>query len=539
MQVAPDGVVHFTWSQDERIYYQRYDHGTWGARETVSDPNYSAGGAVLSLEANGLLHMVYRRPDSVYYARRTGTNQWSREYVGDCGIQLDLYLMQDPSGVVHVVCTMPYGIGTMWRTLDGHWLGNQEFPVLNAMDWAFTPDGVVHAIGVGSSSTLAYTYRRPNEPWSQFENVITAQSGGLNSAYLAMGPDGQPRVLVSIPGDNVNYQYLRRISENTWSTPQIVTGLDYSKKFHYEVSQDGVDHLFVSSPFASWQHVPNGDWSITQEIADASYHLLNVVRDARQRPFIFGFGGDKFQLIEPPLAELSGSSRLTQTITIPADMPSPTLSYQLDYTGAPSAANSAFSLILDDSTTHTELIRQSDSTTGWTHHWHDLSAWAGQTITLTFQVDSAAGIYQTYARLDDVSLGAAYPSLWVRGSGNPYAQPGKQFNFAIQWGAYSGPLAPNAVLTADLQAGWSFLSANPAPQVTNSQLIWQLGDLASGTKPQTIQLNLECKIGVPLFSDLSIPLGIHSDLSELDLEDNQAVIPVMAAYPAFLPYVQR
>ena len=531
MQVTPGSVAHFTWARDQRIYYRRYDGAQWSAVETASDPNSATEVANLHLGWDGSVQIVYQNRYASFYARRTGNGQWTKEYLSNCNVGQQTLLFKDQNNIVHVQCGSNYA----WRDQGGTWTTEQN-PAGNALlDMIVLDDGSVYAIGKWNDDSLNFAYRLPGVGWSPIE--ITRNSW-VRSALLGVGPDRQPRVVASFNFDGDYYFYFTRKGKNDWSVPVEIPNLIYHEPIEFVVRPDGSDHIFGFYETTYLRHFPGGVWQTLQTLG-IYFSSLDVLFDGQGQPLLFGSTQHDFTYAGPPISVAANSSLLTQTVTIPADIPSPTLSYLVDYSGAPSSASSSFRLSLDDGANQTKLNRLTDSTAGWIHQWHDLSAWAGQAVTLTFQVDSAAGYYQTHASLDDVSLGTAYPSLWVRGGGIRYVYPGEQVSFGLQAGAYSGPLAIQAVLTTTLPAGWNYLSASPAPDTTGSQLVWQLGDLAGGTDPIAIQLDLECQVGTPILSDLSIPIVIRSDLNEIDLEDNQATIPVLVAYPIFLPAVQR
>jgi hypothetical protein len=533
LQVSASGVDHLAWSDGNNVYYRRYDHGVWGAVEQVSNSIEPASKPRLHLGPDGTVQMVYAGSNFWIYSRRMPNGAWSAEPT-ICNGDNELSIVQDTFDRVHIAC---YNLSAyIWREPDGQWQ-RDDIPLGHPrMVVKITEDGIVHASGSTNNQFLVYAYHLPGTGWSDQEFIHLEDAATLN---MEIDPNGLARLIAGFSLGDEYKVFFRRISKDSWSAPVSITGLNFNDDIFYQIGSDGVDHVIREEPFSYFQRQPDADWTLVQEILGREYYRMIGFIDANNQPYTFGQESSVYVYAGPPLAGLNGSSLLTQTVTIPADLPAPTLSYLLDYSGAPSAPASGFLLTLDEGTSRTELNHLSASTTGWTHQWHDLSAWAGQTVTLTFQVDSAAGYYQTHASLDDVSLGAAHPSLWVRGSGSRFARPGEQLRYSIQFGAYSGPLAPNAVLTADLPSGWTFLSADPAPQVSGSQLTWEPGDLAGGSSPQAIQLNLECQSSVPLFSDLSIPVEIHSDLSEIDLEDNHASLQVLAAYPAFLPYVLR
>jgi len=99
----------------------------------------------------------------------------------------------------------------------------------------------------------------------------------------------------------------------------------------------------------------------------------------------------------------SGDSWVQQTVSIPADMYRPTLSFMYRYPSQDTGEVAQVTVV-----GITESISVSSE---WAHHWIDLDGHQGETVTIRFTV-SENGSNPSYLYLDEVSLGKA--------SGGPY-----------------------------------------------------------------------------------------------------------------------
>ncbi len=101
----------------------------------------------------------------------------------------------------------------------------------------------------------------------------------------------------------------------------------------------------------------------------------------------------------------SGDSWLSQSVTIPNNMDSPTLSFLYSWQSGAQIAGQ-FTVTVSDGT-ETESIDLEPSAGQWAHRWVDLSEFQGKTLTVQFQLnETAQNSYQT-AIIDEVSLGSA------------------------------------------------------------------------------------------------------------------------------------
>ncbi|MFZ1465182.1 MAG: hypothetical protein WAV60_14125, partial [Anaerolineae bacterium] len=95
-----------------------------------------------------------------------------------------------------------------------------------------------------------------------------------------------------------------------------------------------------------------------------------------------------------------GESLLRQTISIPADMPAPTLSFLYRYGQVSTGIPDPLVLTVAGATVWTT----SESADDWRHVWIDMTPSRGQTVNFTFRMAGDADHAATWAELDEVSL---------------------------------------------------------------------------------------------------------------------------------------
>lgn len=132
-------------------------------------------------------------------------------------------------------------------------------------------------------------------------------------------------------------------------------------------------------------------------------------------------------------AQAAGSTSLQQQITIPAGTSHPTLSFLYRLETA-EQGGSILKINTISDTASTTVYSTTQSTNGWTHQWLDLGDLAGQTITLTLELQQEIGTIPTQAFIDEVTVGNAYPDTWVAVTGGANYLPGEYAILTIPYG---------------------------------------------------------------------------------------------------------
>jgi uncharacterized repeat protein (TIGR01451 family) len=272
--------------------------------------------------------------------------------------------------------------------------------------------------------------------------------------------------------------------------------------------------------------LPGNDTYRTPRTVIDQYDIVHLL--------ISQIGSDHYYRSLP--ATSSGTASLSQVVTIPANVPAPTLAFMLQRPGDVYSDTSGFELLVSAGVTTTAV----PITTGgaaWSHAWADMSPWSGQTVTVTFKLTQTSGDPRVQLVLDDVTLGSAYPDSWVRGSGQAVALPGEQVVLQIAYGNQGSIPAENGMLTAVLPDELTFVSASIMPTITNQTLIWDIGDLTAVSIPDTLMITATISSEAPLMQTITLPITLNTETTEIEQLNNTAIIELFIAYRLHLPII--
>ncbi len=235
----------------------------------------------------------------------------------------------------------------------------------------------------------------------------------------------------------------------------------------------------------------------------------------------------------------------------------------------------------------------------WTHAWFDLSPWAGQTVSVTFGViDSISGVArsalsqvitltetisnptlsflyrlekkdvpgsesfkviidpataplteftlhsdstnQIGTYLDEVTVGSAYPDVWVSKSSLPTAAfPGEQLAFTLTYGNQGGVPTSGVRLADSLPDELTFVAASLPPLSTTPALVWEVGDLPAKSDLFSIIVTATVSPETPLMSYVINEASISAASLELETANNSAQAVVFVGRSAYLPSISR
>jgi hypothetical protein len=234
--------------------------------------------------------------------------------------------------------------------------------------------------------------------------------------------------------------------------------------------------------------------------------------------------------------EKADQSTLTQVVSIPEDLQSPTLSFFYQVDSQQSLSDRA-SLSIQSETE--SLSFRLEPTTGWRHRWLDMSQWAGETLTITFNVSQTVDGFATWAYVDEVTLGSASPDLWISGC-DTIVVPGDQIVCSLQYGNQGSLAAENAQIVLTLPGSLVFVDAAPAPDLHTMlhEWHWNLGTLPVGSAFDMV-ITTTVAFSSTLFEPLIGELNILSSTPEFDTQNNQAFIIARVGSRVYLPLVKR
>jgi uncharacterized repeat protein (TIGR01451 family) len=187
----------------------------------------------------------------------------------------------------------------------------------------------------------------------------------------------------------------------------------------------------------------------------------------------------------------------------------------------------------------TEVLFLPAGTDGWQHGALDMSAWAGQTVSLVFEAHQVAGHPPVFALIDEVSLGTAYSDVWVQSAG-AVGRPGTTLVYSLSYGNCGAASAAGVSLTFTLPAGVELISAQPPALSTGSTLTWNPGTLAAHTGPLTITVTARLAPWVPIGTELMHVIEAHTQSTELELSNNSLTVRTRAEpFRLLLPLMLR
>ena len=569
-----------------------------------NSPSYAANWPLIAVDSSGVVHVVwfqYLPSNSVYYARRANDGSWSSPQLIS---QADLGsgpagLAVDGAGNVHVAWKNHQYAYYAWRRAGGAWSDPQQVSdnVVNRIDRMILDEtGVLHLTwteGSNGNFRIVYARRVPDSDWSSPVTAAKAERELPGSVQTAVGRNGVVHIvwLDRESGSNWGLHYTRRIGDGVWIYPRRLANAPASTHFRTEVDGNGSVHVvwYDLGGIYYTQRGPNGSWSepipavstafaLSLDLAMEGNKAVHLVWEAgpdyvyyaqrrsdgawtdpqgfsftgpgRPRPRLVVSGSGDVHMIWKDGAELhyagpesatnTGDSTLSQAVTVPATMPAPTLSFLYQLGGVSSSSGSRFDAQIDNGVSKTAVFSTTSSTVDWSHGWSDLTPWAGQSVTLTLRVHQTEGGSRTWAYLDEVTLGSAYPDTWLTMDSIPdTALPGDQVMYLVNYGNRGGVMADQTELTMTLASELTFVDANPPPVTTSPFMVWDVGNLMAGSGPFTIVITSTVTDAATPFKAISSSASIASRTIELEDTNNSAEFSTLVAALTYLPLIRR
>jgi hypothetical protein len=209
--------------------------------------------------------------------------------------------------------------------------------------------------------------------------------------------------------------------------------------------------------------------------------------------------------------------------------------YQLGGVGP--NGDSEFIVKLNDSGGEEVIFSTKQSTPGWVHEWVDLSAWANETVTLSFELLQAVDSPTTWAYLDEVSLGSTYNDVWVEIE-SVNAALGETVPIVISYGNRGGALAEDVEISLSLSSSLVFEGSDVAP-ANSTTLTWQLGDLPAKSDTRTIVVYVRVKQSADSFTNLTNSVSIETSSDELETLNNVATGTLFTGKYIYLPMMHK
>ncbi|MGB3060974.1 MAG: DUF11 domain-containing protein, partial [Anaerolineae bacterium] len=564
-QIGADdqGGLHVIWAENtnqKRTSYYRFRSpaGVWSATEDyVGNSNLDYNETPrLAVTPSGVAHSTWYSDASgasgLHYATRDTNGLWSpivRLAVAGGGAQLIL----DTNGALHVAWAE--GSGSIFykqRRTDGTWTGMQRVPTepyssVLSFSLFVGPDATVYVVWTTYSYTVLYTERRVNQEWLlpvlmpatgySYSPIVADRSGIVHTVWL----------------DNMGHMYYsRKIGPDLWTAPAAVWPSERAVVASHRLVRDQQDHVYLVWRSAIDDHVyyarllDNQVWATPVNASPghnaiggyaftiAPSGMVNLVwvsyPSASASEDLFYAGA--------PLATQTGNATLSQTVTTPVTMTTATLSFFYKLGATAPAGDRWLSVTANDGINTTTIFSTTNPAAEWTHRWFGPLPWTGKTVTLSFNLHETAGRPCAWAYLDDVSLGSAYPDLWLSLAGPASTTPGATLIYTMTYGNRGGATAAGVTISDTLPAGLTFIRANPPPNAGTPALTWNLGNLAARSGPFTIMI--EARVPPTATTGSLINLATAATITpEIEQGNNTAAMTTTLTSKIFLPIYVR
>jgi uncharacterized repeat protein (TIGR01451 family) len=551
LQLAVDdaNTAHLAWQSSAGIYYARRPaNGNWSTPELVAGSGQYQPELHMGVTGSGIVHLIWQPGSNrdIFYRQRTSSGTWtavqniSNNNINNSSFGQSMFV--DSGGAVHVAWTAGLEVFYTSRPAGGSWsaplnISQQPNMFSGYPSLAAEADGVVHAVW-GCSAKLCYARRAINGVWSSPYAFV--ESGNLLTR-LTLDED---RNLHIIYGPEYDERVIRRDTSGNWSPAlelrfngQTLRSIVDSSGLVHAVYQDAND----TNAYYTRQ-IAGGGWTLPtllqRDPQTDTFFLLQIALDNADQPHLLWRNAyARTYYAGPVWSTTADTILLTQPVTIPITMSAPTLSFLYQMDSAECAAVSCLKAAVDDGLATTTLWSPAASSPTWRHQALDLSAWAGQAISLTFRLEQAANAPLVWAYLDEVTLGAAHPDVWVTADFRS-GWLNEQVTHTLTYGNQGGAIATGTRLTYTLPAELSFVSASQPP-ISTDPLVWELGDLVARSGPFNLSVVMAVGATAVPFSTLHSPVAIQPSNAELETLNNNAQSGTFIGHLVFLPMMNR
>jgi Tol biopolymer transport system component len=434
--VDEQGVVHLVALVDgsDLTYWQRDSGGVWRAPELL----YSAlgiAGVVSAVNRQGELVVVWQMDAHfsapLYLRERSADGVWTAAVKVASGQNPRLFF--DDKSVWHLFYNACVDGGcSQYTTAHTYQLANGEpsswsFPIAIENGYydarhvalAVTPAGVVHLIysgsgpGYGAFTVQHKRFMPSSAVWSTPQAIAVHNNSFCQSLFV----DHQNALHLLCSG-GMYISHMVQTPGNGWTAQEPLVYSNYAYD-GYRAIMDSADRIHLVQRVdnnngleVDLHYIRNPDGALRRRRS-----VVDIDADPPHRPFgiaklaagpslaVIGGSFDDYHLRETPMATGSADSSVAQSVTIPADLHQPTLSFFHAIYDATPTGESYFAATVTAGMTTTTVF-SSTTNTDWRLGWADVSAWTGQTVTVTFVVSQAAGEPFLQAYLDEIALGA-------------------------------------------------------------------------------------------------------------------------------------
>lgn len=412
------GNLHRVWDGSEpdqgrgTYYAWRTRAGVWSTPVRIGAVvNYSYGNMpAVTVDGRDTVHAAWTSGDGLYYAQKPSGGTWSSPQRFSEFAEAGIALEADTTGNIHCLYWAE-AIVYRQRRSDGTWLAplvvDDQTGIRFSQDLALTADGTVHMLWQRSGEGgIFYRARYPDGIWSSVRQIFSGFGYSYDRQRLVTARDGTLHAFWTWAYSGY---YASKPPGGAWSAPVALSQARGPSDL--TVDSQGTVHLISSSGLASdektyYRQKPlGGPWTNPIVIHDDyhSYPTLVVDRFDRVHTVWESWNSIKYQTSES--VSTSALVSLSQVVSIPPAMHRPTLALAYQLNGIAPGSRSGF-VVLVEANGSTNQVFATTTSAPWAFTAQDLSAWVGQTVTVTLALRQQAADPAARLYLDDVVLGS-------------------------------------------------------------------------------------------------------------------------------------
>lgn len=512
-RIDAQGTQHIIGSGDGvRHYYKPAGSSVW-YRETLATGS-TGFRPQFEIAADGTLHVLYMKrspvPDTPVYMTKAPGGAWVTHEQPVVGGVLKASALS-PSGRPAVL----FSRGGEWllqEYVNGRW---QTTPFVALPSANLSPPTLLwdeqdrlHMVTdewefVGVGYPLLHAVRPLQGHWSPAYHVGFLSPIGL----AAVDGNGELHVMSGDRGI-----YVHRRLDGALASPPVTVPLQAGLG---DLVVDDAGRAVVTGSTTVMTLAPGANAWTTWGYTEGWIHRLYVARNGA--PFVLGESSSELFLTQLLTATQATTFGATQLVTIPAELPNPTLSWMQRGIGDWATDQTRLRVSIGD--THYDMPAVGVK---WEQAWLDLSAWAGQTVPITFAVEQAAGDTILQVDIDDVSLGSGHANSWVAlRTATDHVLAGEQVEGALQFGVRTDLALTDAVVTLQLPEGVRPIATTPPAVQDGDTLRWEFAQVA-GPGSNTLAFRLQLDQTLPMGTQLRLLARLTHANFEPVSADNQA-----------------
>ena len=439
--LGPDGVQHLV--REDRtagaiLYASRPVGGDWSAPVPIDSFAITDNTEALRLALDGLgnLHVIHTTGGTLRYIHRLGVTWQSPITLAQNAWRPKL--IADGTGTVHLTYLSSSLMGPSSSTLyyrerqGGTWqppveMTNftplmLEYRALDATQMAVGGDGTLHIFSWrlnNGAVEVGYWVKAPGGNLTLLAPPINGSAVRPVGAFA--DATGSIHALLTVQEDTTSIgfgklYYFVRPAGGSWSAPELVSEVRGNGLHGADLVVDstGRRHLVYLGRSETGFHeavyvVREPDGSITipfgfANVADTE-PIVPAITLTSSGEVLLSVRPFRVSLTRIPVASQAGTAAISQAVTVPAGAHKPTLAFMHQLRGALPSYASTLRVKVTDNVGMQTLLEKKTPAGDWTLQWLDMSAWAGQTVTVTIEMAQAAGAPYTEAWLDAASLG--------------------------------------------------------------------------------------------------------------------------------------